>query len=102
MTPSYHRQLEKVPPGHSINKDVVENPTSTGAIEGRKQSLTLSWLNGLKSYKRHRPDPNDDDEAEYTTENEEDIEIGDPDTLRTKSTRISKQSKRAKLTPEAM
>jgi hypothetical protein len=88
---------EKIPSSHSANEDVVENPSSTDIVDS---GPTLSWLNDLKSHQRRRPDPEDDDEADYTAENE-DAEIGDPNTSRIKSARISQQSKRAKLTPEA-
>src|ERR1019366_5457226 len=83
------------PPSHPSNEDAVENSTSTartGAIQGQ-ESLTLSWLSDLKSHQRQRPDPDDDDEADYRTEDEGDIETGDPAASRAKSARISQQSK---------
>ena len=85
----------------SANEVGVENHTGTAAIEV-KERLDFSLLNDLKSSKRRSFDPGDDDDAEYIAGNEDDIEFGAPGTTRTKSTRISKQSKRAKLTHEAM
>jgi hypothetical protein len=94
-------RLKDFPPSHSANEDVVENPTSTGSVEGQ-QMVTLSWLNDLnKGHQRRRKNPEDDDDADYTAKNDDDVEMGDPHTTRTKSTRISGQSKRAKVTHEA-
>jgi hypothetical protein len=86
-----------LPPTH---QDVVES--GTGAIEGQER-VAWSWLNDLRSNKQRRPDPEDDDDAEYTAGNE-DVEFGAPDTSRTKSARISKQLQQAtpvKLTQKA-
>jgi hypothetical protein len=84
-----------LPPSHSTNADhVVENSAGTGAIEGQ-EGPTLSWLNDLKSHQQRMHDPEDNDDAEYTAENEKDVEVRVLDTLHTKSSRISKQSKRA-------
>lgn len=91
---------ENLPPGDPANENVVEKHIGTGNIEGQ-EGPSLSWLNDLKSHKQHRPDPQDDDDTEYADQNEE-IETGAPDTSRTKSVRISKQSNPAKLTREAM
>ena len=79
---------------------MVKKRIGTGNIEGQ-EGLSLSWLNDLKSHKRHRPDPQDDNDMEYADQNEE-IETEAPDTSRAKSMRISKQSNPAKLTREAM
>jgi hypothetical protein len=94
-------RLEDLPFRHSANEDVVNNPTGTSAVEEQKK-LAWSWLSDLKSHKRHMPNPEDDDDAEYRAQNDEGLEIGAPDTARTKSTRIDKQYKRAKLTQEDM
>jgi hypothetical protein len=94
-------RLEDLPFHHFADEDVVDNPTGTDAVEEQKR-LGWIWLSDLKSHKRYTPNPEDDDDAEYRGQNDEGLEIGAPDTARTKSTRIGKQYKRAKLTQEDM
>jgi hypothetical protein len=94
-----HPCLEKLPSNHSANVNAVEDPSSVDVIK-EQERVPLSWLNNLKSHKQRRPDPEDDDDAEYITE-DEDIEIGNPENLRARSARISQQLKRAKVS-EAM
>jgi hypothetical protein len=89
------RHAENLSPSHFANEDVVENPADTGAVEGPVRA-PWSWRPGLKSYQRRRPNPEDADDAEYTAENEDGVEIGASDTVRTKSNRISQQSNGAK------
>lgn len=78
--------LETSPRSNSADKHA--------ASEGQER-INFSWLNDLKSNNQRRPDPEDDDEADYRAENEDHIEPGAPDVLRTKSSRISKQVTRA-------
>ena len=93
-----HLSLSPHPPANEVE---VENPSGKGAIEV-KERLDYSLLNSLKSYKQSRVDPGDNDDAEFVGGNEDDIECGAPRTTRAKSIRISKQSKRAKLTHKVM
>lgn len=89
---------ESLPPSDLTNEVDVENTTGTDVI-GKQKAPTWSWSPDLKSHNRRRHDPKDDDNADYTAENEEDdVETGFPVTSRTKSARISKQSKKAELT----
>jgi hypothetical protein len=81
----------------STNHDEAENSTSTGVTKE-----PVVWSHGLTSHRRRTPNPEDDDDAEYIAQDEEGVEIGAPDTSRSKSGRISEQSKRAKLTPEVV
>ena len=76
------QSIADLPLRHSANENEDENPTSTG----------------VTSHRRRTPNP---DDTEYIPRNEE-VEIGAADTSRSKSTRISEQSQRAKLTQEAM
>jgi hypothetical protein len=89
--------VKNLPLSRSANDDEAENSTSTGVTKE-----PVVWSHGLTSHRRRTPNPEDDDDAEYIVQDEEGVEIGAPDTSRSKSGRISEQSKRAKLTPEAV
>jgi hypothetical protein len=81
----------------SANKDVAESPTDTDNAGGQR-SLDYSFLNDLKYHSRRSHDPKDDDDAEYTPENDDIIEVGTQVTTRRKSAEIGKQLKQAERT----
>jgi hypothetical protein len=83
------------------NKDDIEKPSDTG-VASEQKGPAWSWSHGLMSHNRRSRDPDDDDDAEYRAGNEDDAEMGALDTTRTKSSRISKQSKQAELTRKEM
>lgn len=83
------------------NKDEVEKPTDTGVTSGQKK-LTWVWTHGLMSHNWRSHDPDDDNDAEFRAGDEDDAEMGAPDTLHTKSARISKQTKQAELARKKM
>jgi hypothetical protein len=86
--------LGSLPPSHPASGGEVVNPTVATVVQ---EGPTRGWVVGLKCHNRPAPDPKDADDAEYTAENEDDIEMGASDTSRAKSARIGKQSKQAKV-----
>lgn len=86
---------------HSANKDDIEKPTDTG-VTNRQTKSTWVWSHGLMSHNQRSCDPDDDDNAEYRAGNEDNAEMGAPDTLHMKSARISKQTKQVELAQKKM
>ena len=101
------KTMAQVQASSKANGDTALTSSAEGSV-GTKHDGTgvpkerVVWSHGLTSHKRRAPNPEDDDDAEYIAQDEEDVEIGAPDTSRSKSTRIGEQLKRAKRTPEAM
>ena len=86
---------------HPANKNDIEKPTDMG-VTNRQTKSTWVWSHGLMSHNRRSCDPDDDDNAEYRAGNEDNTEMGAPDTLRMKRARISKQTKQVELAQKKM